>query len=46
MFGKNVQKYRKLLKLTQEELAEKIDVSQTFLANIERGEKEARAWKQ
>lgn len=41
MFGKNVQKYRKLLKLTQEELAEKIDVSQTFLANIERGKRGA-----
>lgn len=41
VFGKNVQKYRKLLKLTQEELAEKIDVSQTFLANIERGKRGA-----
>ena len=31
----------KLLKLTQEELAERIDVSQTFLANIEHGKRGA-----
>ncbi len=37
VFGQNVQKYRKQFHLTQEALAEKINVSQTFLANIERG---------
>ena len=34
IFGKNVKKYRKLAGFTQEEMTEKINVSQTFFANI------------
>lgn len=41
IFGKNVKKYRKLVGFTQEEMAEKINVSQTFFANIERGKRGA-----
>lgn len=41
IFGRNVKKYRKLAGLTQEEMAEKINVSQTFFANIERGKRGA-----
>lgn len=41
IFGKNVKKYRKLAGFTQEEMAEKINVSQTFFANIERGKRGA-----
>ena len=41
IFGRNVKKYRKQFGYTQEEMAEKIDVSQTFFANLERGNRGA-----
>ena len=37
MFGKNVQKYRKKAGLTQEQLSEKIKISQKHLSIIETG---------
>ena len=35
--GKNIQKYRKLNKLTQEKLAEAVDVDINSISSIERG---------
>lgn len=37
VFGRNVQKYRTLKGWTQAELAEKIDISPTFMMHIEHG---------
>lgn len=37
LFGKNVQKYRKLAGLTQSELSKKLDISQKHLSIIETG---------
>lgn len=37
LFGENVRKFRLLKKWSQAELAEKVDVSDAFLAHIERG---------
>lgn len=37
MFGQNLQKYRKLRKLTQESLAEKVGVDATCISSIETG---------
>lgn len=37
IFGKNVQKYRKLAGLTQNELCEKLEISQKHLSIIETG---------
>lgn len=39
IFGDNLKKYRKSLGLTQEELAERVDVSPKHLSNIEMGTK-------
>lgn len=39
IFGKNVQKFRRQHNMTQEQLAEMLDISQAFLANIERGKR-------
>lgn len=41
IFGRNIKKYRIQFGWTQEEMAEKIDVSQTFFANLERGNRGA-----
>ena len=38
IIAKNVKKYRKMNLLTQEELAEAADVSNTYIANIECGQ--------
>ena len=38
IIAKNVKKYRKMNFLTQEELAEAADVSNTYIANIECGQ--------
>ena len=37
IFGKNVKYYRKKLKLSQEKLAEKLDITSKHLSNIETG---------
>lgn len=37
--GKRIQKLRKNLSLTQEELAEKINISRTHMGHIEQGRK-------
>lgn len=37
LIGKNIRHYRKANNLTQEQLAEKVGVSTSFCANIERG---------
>ena len=37
IFGKNVKHYRFQSKYTQEQLAEKADISTTYLSEIERG---------
>jgi transcriptional regulator with XRE-family HTH domain len=37
IFGKNLKYYRKAKKLSQEELAEKVDISVKHLSSIERG---------
>ena len=37
LFGKNVQKYRKLAGLTQSELSKRLDISQKHLSIIETG---------
>ena len=37
LFGKNVRKYRTLKKLTQEQLSEKLSISQKHLSIIETG---------
>ncbi len=39
MVGKKIREERKKLKLTQEELAEKADITANFLGHIERGTK-------
>jgi len=39
MVGKKIREERRILKLTQEELAEKADISANFLGHIERGTK-------
>ena len=36
-FGENVRKYREEQEWTQEQLAEKADLDQTFISGIERG---------
>lgn len=40
MLGKNVREHRTQMGLTQEELAEKVGVWQSFIGQIERGEKQ------
>ena len=37
--GKNIRKYRKQMKATQEELAEMVDLSVSYMGAIERGQK-------
>ena len=37
LFGRNVRKYRKARKLTQEQLSEKLEISQKHLSIIETG---------
>lgn len=37
LFGKNVRNHRKALKLTQEQLAERVDVTMETIGKIERG---------
>ena len=37
LFGQNLKRYRKGVKLTQEELSEKVDISVKHLSKIERG---------
>ena len=37
LLGRNIKKYRKLNGLTQEQLAEKINVSRTYIVKIENG---------
>ena len=39
IIGKNLQRYREENKLTQEELAERVGISTSFCANLERGKK-------
>ena len=39
VLGKNIRKYRKIAGLTQDELAEKLDISPKHLSNIEVGKK-------
>ncbi len=43
LLGRNIKKYRKSLNLSQEELAEKLNISPKHLSNIERGRKFASA---
>ncbi len=37
--GKNIRKYRKAQKISQEQLAEMVDLSVNYIGDIERGEK-------
>ena len=37
--GERVRQHRRVAKLTQEQLAERVDVSSSFIGHIERGEK-------
>lgn len=37
LLGKNIKKYRELKGLTQNELAELVDLSREYIADIERG---------
>ena len=37
LLGKNIKKYRETNKLTQNELAELVDLSREYIADIERG---------
>ncbi len=37
ILGKKIQRFRKMKKLTQEELAEKVGISTTYMGNIEQG---------
>ena len=37
LLGKNIKKYREFKKLTQNDLAEKVDLSREYIADIERG---------
>ncbi|WP_345991942.1 helix-turn-helix transcriptional regulator [Chryseobacterium sp. Chry.R1] len=39
IFGKNVRKYRRLLNISQEELADRADLHRTYIGMIERAEK-------
>ena len=39
IFGENVRKYRRLLNISQEELAHKADLHRTYIGMIERAEK-------
>lgn len=39
LFGDNVRKYRRLLNISQEELAYKADLHRTYIGMIERAEK-------
>lgn len=39
LFGENVRKFRRLLNLSQEELAHKADLHRTYIGMIERAEK-------
>ena len=39
LFGENVRKYRRLLNISQEELAFKADLHRTYIGMIERAEK-------
>ncbi|WP_273077654.1 helix-turn-helix domain-containing protein [Chryseobacterium mucoviscidosis] len=39
IFGKNVRKYRRLLNLSQETLADRADLHRTYIGMIERAEK-------
>lgn len=39
VFGENVRKYRRLLDISQEELANKADLHRTYIGMIERAEK-------
>ncbi|WP_298996735.1 helix-turn-helix domain-containing protein [uncultured Tenacibaculum sp.] len=39
LFGKNVKRYRRLLNISQEELAHKADLHRTYIGMIERAEK-------
>ena len=37
--GSNIKKYRELKKLSQEELAEKVDLSREYIVRVENGRK-------
>ncbi len=39
LFGENVRKYRRLLNISQEELANRADLHRTYIGMIERAEK-------
>lgn len=39
IFGENVRKYRRLLNISQEELADRADLHRTYIGMIERAEK-------
>lgn len=39
LFGENVRKYRRLLNISQEELAHRADLHRTYIGMIERAEK-------
>jgi transcriptional regulator with XRE-family HTH domain len=39
IFGENVRKYRRLLNISQEELAHRADLHRTYIGMIERAEK-------
>lgn len=39
LFGENVRKYRRILKISQEELAHRADLHRTYIGMIERAEK-------
>ena len=39
IFGENVRKYRRLLNLSQEDLADRADLHRTYIGMIERAEK-------
>lgn len=39
IFGENVRRYRRLLNISQEELAHKADLHRTYIGMIERAEK-------
>lgn len=43
LLGKNIKEARKSLKMTQEQLAEQIDVSTVFISQIENGSR-SQAW--
>jgi transcriptional regulator with XRE-family HTH domain len=38
-FGENVRKYRKIIGLSQEELAHSCDLDRTYIGGVERGER-------